>query len=54
MLDDAGKVRVMDFGLAAVGTVEDIRVRTPAYGAEQLLGREVTARSDIYARTCAL
>jgi serine/threonine-protein kinase len=50
MLDDAGKVRVMDFGLATVGTVEDIRVGTPSYMApEQLLGREVTARSDIYA-----
>jgi serine/threonine-protein kinase len=50
MLDDAGKVRLMDFGLAAAGAVEEIRVGTPAYMApEQLLGREVTARSDIYA-----
>jgi hypothetical protein len=50
MLDDAGKVRLMDFGLAAVGAVDDIRAGTPAYMApEQLLGREVTARSDIYA-----
>ena len=39
MLDGAGKVRVMDFGLAAVGKVEDIRAGTPAYMApEQLLG----------------
>ena len=50
MLDGAGKVRVMDFGLATVGARDDIRAGTPAYMApEQLLGREVTARSDIYA-----
>ena len=50
MLDGAGRVRVMDFGLAAVGRVEDIRAGTPAYMApEQLHGREVTARSDIFA-----
>src|SRR6266853_645643 len=50
MLDGAGKVRLMDFGLAAIGAVEDIRSGSPAYMApEQLLGREVTARSDIFA-----
>jgi len=50
MLDSAGKVRLMDFGLAAIGAVEDIRSGSPAYMApEQLLGREVTARSDIFA-----
>lgn len=50
MLDEAGKVRLMDFGLATVGAVEDVRVGTPAYMApEQLLGRGVTERSDIYA-----
>jgi len=50
MLDGAGNVRLTDFGLAAIGAVEDIRSGSPAYMApEQLLGREVTARSDIFA-----
>lgn len=50
MLDGTGTVRVMDFGLAAVGDVKDIRAGTPGYMApEQLRGREVTARSDIFA-----
>ncbi len=50
MLDGAGKVRIMDFGLAAVGDVENVRAGTPAYMApEQLQGRSVTAKSDIFA-----
>ena len=50
MLDGAGKVRVMDFSLAAAGEVTDVRAGTPAYMApEQLGGQEVTVRSDIYA-----
>ena len=46
-----GRVRLTDFGLAAVaGNVDNIRAGTPAYMApEQLAGREVTPRSDIYA-----
>jgi serine/threonine-protein kinase len=51
MLDKEGRARITDFSLAAAaGTVEDIRAGTPAYMApEQLAGREVTARSDVYA-----
>ena len=53
MLDGRGQVVITDFGLA--GVADDIRgpeVRsgTPAYMApEQLAGKEVTMRSDIYA-----
>src|SRR3954470_22791965 len=50
MIDGEGHVRLTDFGLAALaGDVENIRAGTPAYMApEQLAGREVSARSDIY------
>jgi hypothetical protein len=52
MLDGAGKIRVTDFGLAGIAASiqgADIRAGTPAYMApEQLAGREVTAKSDIY------
>ena len=52
MIDGRGKARIMDFGLAVVS--EDMRgdevmAGTPAYMApEQLTGKEVTQRSDIY------
>jgi hypothetical protein len=52
MLDGRGRVRITDFGLAALGenlAGEELRAGTPAYMApEQLAGTEVTARSDIY------
>jgi serine/threonine-protein kinase len=52
MLDGRGKVRITDFGLAtlAARTGDDVRSGTPAYMApEQLEGREVSERSDVYA-----
>jgi len=53
MLDDDGRLRITDFGLAGVADeieARDIRSGTPLYMApEQLAGREVTVRSDLYA-----
>src|SRR5262245_12788356 len=53
MLDGRGQVRITDFGLAAPADglkPEEIRDGTPAYQSpEQFAGREVTARSDLYA-----
>jgi len=52
MLDAAGKIRITDFGLASVAASiqgAEVRAGTPAYMApEQLAGREVTPKSDIY------
>lgn len=53
MIDARGKLLIMDFGLAEIAEEvheADIRSGTPAYmSPEQLAGREVTVRSDIYA-----
>ena len=52
MLDGRGRVRITDFGLAALSENmggEEVSAGTPAYMApEQLAGIEVTQRSDIY------
>ncbi|HXW57471.1 MAG TPA: protein kinase [Candidatus Cybelea sp.] len=52
MLDGRGRVRITDFGLAALGGslgAEELRAGTPSYMApEQLAGTEVSVRSDIY------
>jgi len=58
MIDGRGKVRITDFGLAAL--VDDVvgtasRVGTPPYMApEQLAGKEFTIRSEVYALGLAL
>ncbi len=53
MLDGRGDVRITDFGLAGLAegfTGVEIRAGTPAFMApEQLAGKEVTVKSDIYA-----
>ncbi len=53
MLDDDGRLRITDFGLAGVADqieAREIRSGTPLYMApEQLEGREVSVRSDLYA-----
>jgi Protein kinase domain/zinc-ribbon domain len=52
MLDGAGKVRITDFGLAGIAENikgAELRAGTPAYMApEQMAGKEVTIKSDIY------
>jgi len=52
MLDELGRVRIMDFGLAAAaGSVAPAEIPhgTPAFMApEQAAGREVTTKSDLY------
>src|ERR1700730_11970766 len=52
MLDGTGKIRITDFGLASIAaSLEgvDAKAGTPAYMApEQLEGKEVTVKSDLY------
>lgn len=52
MIDEAGNVRITDFGLAGLEEeirTDEIRAGTPAYmSPEQLAGKEVTVKSDIY------
>jgi hypothetical protein len=52
MLDGAGKARITDFGLAGIAANmqgAEVRAGTPAYMApEQLAGKEVSIKSDIY------
>src|SRR5712664_2042225 len=52
MLDGAGKIRITDFGLASIAASlqgAEVRAGTPAYMApEQLAGREVSTKSDLY------
>jgi len=52
MLDSSGRIRITDFGLASIAAsieASDVRAGTPAYMApEQLEGKEVTVKSDLY------
>jgi hypothetical protein len=51
MLDGTGHVRITDFGLAGFADhIRDVRSGTPAYmSPEQIAGKGITLRSDIYA-----
>ncbi len=53
IIDSKGKVRITDFGIAgfeAEISKDEMRVGTPAYmSPEQITGKEISVRSDIYA-----
>jgi serine/threonine-protein kinase len=53
IIDGKGKARITDFGIAGIEeelTGGEIRIGTPAYmSPEQITGKEVSQRSDIYA-----
>ena len=53
IIDKKGVARITDFGIAGIEadiSKDEIRSGTPAYmSPEQITGKEVTARSDIYA-----
>ena len=52
IIDSKGKARITDFGIAGIEadiSKDEIRVGTPAYmSPEQITGRQVTTKSDIY------
>lgn len=52
IIDSKGKARITDFGIAGLEKdvlKEEIRIGTPAYmSPEQIAGKEVTSKSDIY------
>jgi serine/threonine-protein kinase len=60
MVSESGRLKVMDFGIARVAGTEHLTsagfmMGTPAYMApEQVLGRDVDARADLYAIGCVL
>lgn len=53
IIDSKGKARITDFGIAGLAdevSKDYLRVGTPAYmSPEQITGREISAKSDIYA-----
>lgn len=53
IIDSKGKARITDFGIAGLAddvAKDELRVGTPAYmSPEQIAGKDVSARSDIYA-----